>query len=268
VKLGLWIAFLLTAVAPLRSDALTLSTARASQDFQGRLVVLDSGTRVRIGRSLNAGWWSVGHEGVIEGSNQRVAIKIWSPKWQEHQGRAPTYRKDARILTTLSAGHPAWVRSLGTGSVAGSGERVLVTELAEGVTLGKSPTPRGVGKAVRITTRILAAIGAGHKRGLGDHDLNLGNEIVKDERSASVRLFDAGGVREGVDARVIATDVKRAGMMLVNLLVPAPKRGRPIAEKLALIKDASLRAVAQQAVDGRFVTAEQLAAALRPYYWN
>src|SRR5215831_12232975 len=133
--------------------------------------------RVRIGKPLSAGWFSIGHEGTIEGSNQRVAVKIWNPKWQEHQRITPTYSHDDQLLTHLSAVNPAWVHSLGTGIVETTGEKVLVTEFAEGITLGARREARGIGKSVRIMTRILRAIGDGHKLGYGLHDLNTGNEI-------------------------------------------------------------------------------------------
>jgi hypothetical protein len=186
----------------------------------------------------------------------------------EHQDRPPTYAKEDRILRKLSAADPAWIHSRGTGALGGSGEPVLVTEFAEGSTLKEKQAPRGVGKAVRITTRVLRAIAAGHRLGYGGHDLNLGNEILKDERSRSIRLFDTGTVRERIDATVIADDVKRSGVLLLNLLVDANLRGHPIPERLGRIGDPGLRDVVRGAVNGRYATTAGLEAALRPFSWR
>jgi hypothetical protein len=258
-------AVLIVALSSAPASALTPSGTRDGRNYVGQIAILQSGQRVRIGRELSSGYFSIGHEGVIEGTGKRVAVKIWNPKYKEHLKNQPTYAHDDRLLRALSAANPTWVRSYGLGKIQGTGEAILATEMADGALFRVNQAARGVGKSARITTRVLGAIGAGHKLGFGSHDLNMGNEIMNNERSQSVRLFDVGGVREKINAQVIASDVKKAGELFLQLLLPANKRNRPIPERLALIPQPPLRELLTRAVNGRFATTEQLTAALQPF---
>jgi hypothetical protein len=260
------LVFLLFATSAL---ARTPSGLRDGVKYEGRTVTLASGVRVRVGRLLNAGYWSMGHEGKIIGTNERVAVKIWAPKWKEDIDKPPTYEVDTQLLDWLSAANPVWVRSHGTGHIDKSGESVLVTEFVDGKTLGAKKEARTIGKSVRILWQILGAIEAGHQQGFGFHDLNMDNEIIsRDDRSATVRLFDTGGVRTDIDDKTITLDFGRAGGLLLNMLLPESERRKPNPEKLAQIVDPKLRAVIQNVLNRKYQTGPALAAALEPYYWR
>jgi hypothetical protein len=248
--------------------ALTPSKLRPPDGaYAGRVAVLPSGQRVRLGRFLNSGYFSVGHVGWIEGTGERVAIKVWSPKWQEHVNIQPTYAADDRALRQLSKRDAVWVSSYGVGTLAGSGERVLVTEFADGAPLKANARARGVGKAVRLVSRVLNAIDAGHQLGYGNQDLNLGNEIMRNESTPTVRLFDTGNLKRQTTPQMIAADVQRAAGLLVNVLLDAKDRGLPMPQKLARIAQPRLRQLLQRATRGDFRTAQELRTALGPYYW-
>jgi hypothetical protein len=256
---------LLSLVAARTTLALTPSGTRAGRVYQGKVVVLDGGRRVRIGRPLDAGYFSVGHEGTLDDTGERVALKIWNPKWWEHRSQAPTYGKDHGQLERLAKAHPAFVHSYGTGTVQGSGERVLVTELAGGELLRTRSEPRTLGKAVRITTRVLRAIDASHHVGLGGHDLNLGNATISGEHSASVRLFDVGSVRPNVGPQVVRDDVRRAAILMLKVLVPKHARGYSPSAQLEMVPSPAARQVLRRALRGGFPNAQALATALAPF---
>jgi hypothetical protein len=257
---------LLGTASPLQ--ALTPSGSRPPDGrYAGRIAVLPSGQRVRLGGFLNSGYFSVGHVGWMVGTGERVAVKVWSPKWREHEGKSPTYESDHRLLRQLSARNPVWVKSYGVGKLADGGEAVLVTEFADGAPLKSNPRPRGIGKAVRLVTRVLGAIEAGHQLGYGRHDLNLGNEIMANERTPSVRLFDTGNVASVITPQMVTRDVQRASVLLVNLLLPSQTRSLRMNDKLAKITQPALRNLLRRAWAGGFATARELAAALRPFYW-
>ncbi len=102
--------------------------------------------------------------------------------------------REAKLLSELT--HPAIVRYLAFGSTD-RGQPYLAMEWLEGEDLAVrlKRVGLGAGEAVRIATRVAAALGAAHARGVIHRDIKPGNLFLVDGDPDRVKVLDFGIAR-------------------------------------------------------------------------
>ncbi|HZP29570.1 MAG TPA: protein kinase [Acidimicrobiia bacterium] len=151
-----------------------------------------------------------------------VALKILSADVTEPRARE---RFEREVLTHASFVHPNAVAIFDTG-IDGS-RPYLVMELVDGPTLATYLARHGplpVGTAVAVTSGVLAALDAAHRRGIVHRDVKPSNVLLGDD--GRVRLVDFGIAKPISD---LTADLTATGQIVgtASYLAPELARGAP-----------------------------------------
>jgi eukaryotic-like serine/threonine-protein kinase len=179
--------------------------------------------RYQLGRPLGAG----GMARVVAAHDLRldrqVAIKLVPVAGIDRAGRE-RFVREARSSAGFS--HPDAVAVYDAGEA--DGYLYLVMELVDGTSLAGRLADEGlldVSEAVRITSHVLAALGAAHRAGIVHRDVKPGNVLLG--RSGEVKLADFGIAKRLGD---VAADLTGTGRFVGTPKYLAPEQ---VAGKLA-----------------------------------
>jgi len=154
------------------------------------------GTPYRLLRPVGGGASSVVWEGEHTELGQRVAIKMLVAEHAKSPGALERFRREARVLATLS--HPQVVRVLDFGT-ASDGRAFLAMEFCEGKTLDVRAS-RGAlpwRQAVELAIDTADALASVHESGFVHCDLKPQNVMVTE--AGHIKLLDFGVARAAPD---------------------------------------------------------------------
>ena len=154
---------------------------------------------------------------------REVAIKTLPEEFAQNDDRLIRFQHEAEVLASLNHPNIAAIYSLEEFEAS----RFLILELVEGETvadrLSRGRVP--VDEALRISTQVLAALGAAHRAGIVHRDLKPANIMVR--RDGYVKVLDFGIAKrtalEG-DAVSIPTAVSLAGEILGTVAYMSPEQ--------------------------------------------
>jgi serine/threonine protein kinase len=134
----------------------------------------------------------------LENAGQVVAIKVPLPQYSSGLGSWSMFQREAEIGARLN--HPSILRFID--HAAEKNRAYVVTEYLSGVTLASQ-----IGKgrrmdepeALRLMSRLCAAVEYLHREGFVHYDLKPGNVLLCDD--GSVRLIDLGMAHEVIRSR-------------------------------------------------------------------
>jgi hypothetical protein len=206
--------------------------------------------RYRLERIIGSGGFGTVFEAVNMGSNERVALKILSPRVLEMAGGAERFRREADLARRLS--HPNIVRVVDAGSDP-NGALFIGFELLQGRSLQEEMAMRGAiapRRAVAICCEVLSALEHAHGHGVVHRDLKPANVfLLSGAQEGVVKVLDFGiakstnpGTRPGLtqDGTALGTpaymapeqlsggeirpgtDVFSVGVVLAEMLVGRP----------------------------------------------
>ena len=255
-----------------------LSHAQAAERFLeapiGELaahVLADEGPASRVGRQigsytilslLGAGGMGEVYRARDAKLGRDVAIKVVGRDFVSDPERLARLEREARVLATLNHPHIGAIYGL---EEAG-GDRALVLELVEGVTLAErlARGPLPLQEALAVARQIADALDAAHEKGIVHRDLKPGNIKITPDGTAKVldfgvaKVFAREGIaieehREDVMAGTAAymspehvagkavdkrTDIWAFGCVVYEMLTARPAfRGETIADTMAAIRD-------------------------------
>ncbi len=152
-----------------------------------------AGTRYRLVREIGRGASSVVHEAEHADLGRRVALKILSAEHSSSHEFAERFRREARILSSLS--HEGLVALHDFGAAA-DGRLFCVQELCEGETLESSFVRDGAlpwRDVLGVASKALAALEVAHAAGLVHRDIKPQNLFLS--LDGGVKLLDFGLAR-------------------------------------------------------------------------
>lgn len=119
---------------------------------------------------------------------REVAIKILPPSFEGDANRVDRFRREARLLASLSHPHIAAIHGLDQDQ----GRHFLVLELIEGQTIAERREPGAlpIGEALEICRQIAEALEAAHEKGIIHRDLKPAN--IKLTPNNNVKVLDFG----------------------------------------------------------------------------
>ncbi|MEZ5421041.1 MAG: serine/threonine-protein kinase [Vicinamibacterales bacterium] len=193
------------------------------------------GTRIEhyeVGELIGRGGMGEVYHAVDTRLHRDVALKVLPDRFAQDADRLARFRREARVLATLSAPGVAAIY----GVAEGAGVEALVLELVEGPTLAErlAAGPLPLKDVIRVGQALVEAVAAAHARGILHRDLKPAN--IKLTGDGGVKVLDFGLAKaltgDATPGGAVPTDLTGGGPARVvgtlAYMSPEQMRGEPL----------------------------------------